>query len=149
MPKYVTEQADGFRVGITRGKMRFRAYVSKSKPGALEEAVRIRDQFLAAAGPVLVPTTHALPADGGRISNTGIRGITETVKWTRYRPHPCFWVSLGARTKRFKRIYYGPKSRTREQALRIAVAIRSSFARATEDRGSSFAKATEDRGATE
>jgi hypothetical protein len=124
LPKYIWIEKGGvYRIKINRGKLRFMGSVRLSEPDALDRAIRIRDQFLKAAGPVLVPLTHGAPA--GVKSNTGYRGICETTKWTKYRPRPCFMVEVSRRPRKLKIFCYGPRVRSREEALRLAIELRN------------------------
>jgi hypothetical protein len=112
----------GFSVVIVRGAITYRAWVRKGD-GALEEAKRLRDEFVALAGPMHKGSNNAKPRSRSR-SNTGVPGISETTTWKRSRPYPIFVVSWSEGKRRKTRsIIYGGK-RTRRQAFELAVAQR-------------------------
>ena len=123
LPLHISPHHSGYRVMIRRGKMLFRAHAK-----TIEEAVRLKEQFEAAAGPALYPKTRPSPTVAR--SNTGVVGITETVKWVRYRPRTCLHVQWQQDGKlRCKRIHFGPRCRTRAEAMRIALKLREAHRR--------------------
>lgn len=122
LPLHISDDGSLYIVRVRRGPMTFRASVAKSSSDALNHALRLRDQFLIASGPALYKNqrwpSHAR-------SNTGLVGISETVKWTQYRPRYCFAVSTAWTHPTMKRVYFGPHSRTRAEALRMARGYRA------------------------
>jgi hypothetical protein len=91
---------------------------------ALALAVAARDQFIAAHGTVAdtYPRANNVPRHRA-YSNTGLTGVSETVRWQNNRPKYSFAVSWPG--GRAVRITYGPQSRTRAQALAAAAALRT------------------------
>lgn len=117
LPSNIRRDHHGYLVRVQRGRMKFRGFVPYTKPDALQHAMRLRDEFLAAIA--TVPLRHKT----GR-SNTGIPGISEMVKWRHGKPTDCFNVYLGPKCRpQMKLVFYGP-FRPREVALRKAVALR-------------------------
>lgn len=119
LPRNICAHPDGYMVRVQRGKVLFQAFVPKSNPRAVERCVELRDNFLRIAGEVQYPKSRR-PHRTGR-SNTGIPGISETVKWCRLRSYPCFnvsWSVLGR--QRMKRFVFG-HGVTRETAFQRAI----------------------------
>lgn len=116
LPKHITAHPDGWLVRITRGAIKLQAFVAYGldpRPSTLARAIATRDRFLIQLGTRIVR------------SNTGEMGITETVKWVSNCPQYCFNVYLGKHRKpMMKRIYYG-RPRSRDEALRQAIALRA------------------------
>lgn len=139
LPKNICAHPDGLLVRIRRGETLFQAFVPKNygragtplpaagahgvtRPtdAALQRAIELKEKFLALAGAAKVPVRHFKPR-----SNTGLLGISETVMWRHSKPYDCFCVSLDRDGKhRSKRVLYG-RTRTRERALREAIALRT------------------------
>lgn len=125
LPRHIFPHAAGYRVRVIRGAVKLEAYLPAS-PTALAEAIQIRDRFLIAAGPTLPKLVKTYTAASRRRSNTGHPGISETMKWVRYRPIYCFTVYLGKKHRpQMKRVYFG-QNLTRHEALKKAIAIRAS-----------------------
>jgi len=120
MPLHIVDEGRRYSVRIRRGDVTLRAYVPKSRPQALAEAIRLKAQLEAQAGQARYSTVRPLTTIVR--SNTGIIGITDTVKWNRGRPHDCFHVALFGRPSA-KRIYYGT-CRPRAVAFAIARQLR-------------------------
>jgi hypothetical protein len=119
LPRHISRHGSGYRVAVKRGKVLFRGYSRD-----LAEAVAMKRRFELAAGPGLYPETHASPSQAR--SNTGMVGITETLHWVQYRARQCLSVTWqsGPGKRRHKRVHFGPRSRSRSAAMRIAVKIR-------------------------
>ena len=118
LPKNICHHPDGYLVRVRRGGVIYQAFVAGHSPAALIEAVARRDRFVAIYGTV---TEHR---QGRVFSNTGICGVSETVSWSRWVSNPCFNVSWRSGGRQHcRRVYYG-RHRTREEALRLAVALR-------------------------
>ena len=113
-------QVDGkyWRVKIERRGIRYTVNIpfGSDREAALRRAIAERDRFYVAHG-------QTVPR-----SNTGIAGISETVKWSHNRAYPCFSVTVGAsrvhRPVRF--MYRGLAARSR--SLRAAIAHRARLA---------------------
>lgn len=118
LPKNISAHPDGLLIRVQRGEVLFQAFVPASAPAALEDALRLRDKFLKLAGP---KARRRLKAK----SNTGILGISESTMWRHSRPYDCFCVSLDKDSQhRSRRLIYG-NGRSRESALRQAIALRA------------------------
>lgn len=109
----IHERKGGYLVRLKRQDVTRSYWVRKTTPRALACAIRIRNSV--AMSP---------PRNQKARSNTGMVGISEGTFWRRGRGYPCFVVSwrVNDNIKR-KRIMYGP-SRSRKQALKMAVKIR-------------------------
>lgn len=121
LPENISAHPDGYLVRLQRRKVLFQAFVPKSRPDALERAIKLRDRFLATAGAKLVVKSRRPHRRGW--SNTGIVGISELVTWRRCRSYNCFSVSWSVEghghTKRF---LFGHKGGdTRADALQSAI----------------------------
>ena len=107
-----------WRVKVGRRGIRYIVNIpfGSDREAAFRRAIAERDRFYAIHGRT---SPH---------SNTGIAGISETVKWTSNKPYPCFSVTVGAsrvhRPVRF--MYRGLADRTR--SLRAAIAHRARLA---------------------
>lgn len=123
----------GFQVVLIRQRIKFQAFISSRADGSFDahvvrrqaflKAMAMRDRFLAKA-PQRFPRRIAKFEHARPVSNTGIAGISETVKWVDSRPVNCFCVYLGKQRKpQMKRVYYGD-FRPREVALRKAIQLR-------------------------
>jgi hypothetical protein len=123
MPSNICRHPDGLLIRVKRREKIFQATVPNSYPGdARAEAIRIRDGFLAEAGP-------AVPCVQPVRSNTGIQGISETTMWSHSRPYPIFSVDWWVNGRHFKRgIQYGTNGVAREVALAKAKALRERMA---------------------
>jgi hypothetical protein len=114
LPKHICAHPEGLLVRIRRGDVTYQAFVNKSRSNALAEAIAIRERFLQIAG---------RPKRKAR-SNTGVLGVSEITHWKRSRPYDVFSVSWSAGGRVYhRRVSYGLK-RSRESALREAVALR-------------------------
>lgn len=82
--KNITQCRLSWRVAVERRGIRYTAYFAfgADQAAALERAIAERDRFYA---------VHGTAAR----SNTGIAGISETVKWIRNRSYDCFQVTFG------------------------------------------------------
>lgn len=111
LPKYISRHHTGaFDVRLKRGGVEYRARVA-----TLERALACVARFIELAG-------------AGPVSNTGLRGITETVRWSHNHAYPAFSVCAPGNHRRVFRVSaYGDRRRT----LRAAAAHR---ARMTGDR---------------
>lgn len=114
LPLHVSAHGCGFRVLVQRGDVIRREY----RP-TLEEAIAILADMEAEAGPALYPKHH--PPRKVTTNNTGIVGIWEVTRWVHYTPRHCFTVATRSGEKR---VYFGPRCRSKAAALRIARQIR-------------------------
>lgn len=106
---------------IIRVRRKFISYQAFTRD--LSQAIRLRDKFLAQGGQVFRHKTYTITKSR---SNTGHVGIVEMIKWVRYNPRYCFSVTWQREWRRRRKLFYfGPRCRTREQALRKAIAFRS------------------------
>ena len=125
---YIFAKPYGYRVLIERPGLTYSAFVryrtvnckgqrppppitAAEQSAALTKAIALRDQFLAAHG------TYSR-------SNTGHRGISETVKWSGGRPYPSFQCNYH-RTHRAR--FYFSTLTERDQALRQAISWRKTL----------------------
>lgn len=127
---HITEDRCRYQITIRRGGKVWWDRVLKREPDALAKAIALRDRLLAQAGPrrpmPMRVGPHARPES--RHSNTGHTGICEIVRFVKYRPRYAFRVQLNYHgLPQYKLLYYGPRSRTREQALEQAIALRRAF----------------------
>lgn len=126
LPRHICAHQGSLCVRVIRGGVTYRATISGQSAEALAQAVAQRDRFLALAAQ-LPPAPARAPR-----SNTGLAGISETVKLRPLTTAECFAVSwqtsCGHQTTR--RITYGAH-RPRAQALRAAIALRARMTRAT------------------
>lgn len=116
LPHNICEHPDGLLVRVSRRGVRYQAFVPHSHPDPIARAVELRDRFIALAGLPLV------------LSNTGIRGISETVRWYHSRPYDAFAVRWPTGTNgkvRKSRVFTFRSYGGRSGALRAAVALRS------------------------
>jgi hypothetical protein len=130
LPANISAHPDGYLVRVNRAGLKLQAFIRYSAPDALARAIRIRDRFLISAGPTFPKRIlRSEYREAARChSNTGIPGITETVKWVKYQPRNCFTVYLGKHHRpQMKRVYFG-RRRTRAQALQRAIALRAAVA---------------------
>jgi hypothetical protein len=100
--------------GISRHGKKYRAYLTRRGHRqwrdceTLQQAQVARRQMLAAAPPCRrTPTKNAN-------TNTGIKNISDVTRWIRNHQLHCLIVN------RRHAIYYGPKSRTRRDAMKLA-----------------------------
>jgi hypothetical protein len=114
---YQDKKTGEWRANIRRGSVR----LTKRCPTE-EEALAVRKQFEEQLGPTK-RTAPAVP-----YSNTGLAGISDRNFWLGMQLVHAFNVTY--RDRRGKRhnthVYYGPKSRSRTAALRMAKGIRAS-----------------------
>jgi hypothetical protein len=122
LPKNISLKDGGCEVRVTRGKVTYRAYVPGQSPQSLLLAIEKRDRFVAIHGAVKIPKVR--PVRVRALSNTGIAGISETVKWVYSHPRPCFAVSWSTAGRQHIRCVYIHAGRPRAQAFREAVALR-------------------------
>lgn len=80
LPQYIYNHPDGLLVRIRRSGVLYQVLVGGRSASHLARAVTLRDRFLKLAGEVRV------------LSNTGIRGISETVRWYHSKPQDAFAV---------------------------------------------------------
>lgn len=127
LPKYITaHHSGGYDVRLKRGGVEYRAYIPPSSPPQEGSGVGSPDPALARALACVARFIEI--AGAGRESNTGLRGITETVRWSHNRAYPAFSVCAPGNHRRVFRVSaYGDRRRT----LRAAAAHR---ARMTGDR---------------
>lgn len=117
IPLHITDAGDHYSVRVRRGDVTYRARVPKSRPQALAEAMQLKARFEQLAGSPRYNPRRSLATIAR--SNTGIIGITETVKYRAGFPQDCFHVALFGRPTS-KRVYYG---RCRPRAVALAQAI--------------------------
>jgi hypothetical protein len=113
--KNIFETTYGWRVIIMRSGVTFTSNIpfNGDRAAALKKAAAIRDEFYAEHG---FNSPH---------SNTGICGISESVKWAHSKSYPCFAVSVGNRHPR-RFVYRTPEER--QIAIRQAIALRALLA---------------------
>jgi hypothetical protein len=105
LPKYITLHTSGsFDIRITRHGVQYRA-----RARTLERALQLVEKFIATAG-------------DGRVSNTGIPGICESVHWICNKPYPVFYVSAW---EGYHRRFTFKRCGGRRQALLAAAAHRA------------------------
>lgn len=113
---------NGVEVYVRRNGVTYWAFAgAASHADPMAEARRLRDRFIAIAG----PKKRMRFATKAR-SNTGVAGIREETVWVKSHPYPCFyatWVDGNGRARRKQFVYGG--IRTRAQALALAVAARN------------------------
>jgi hypothetical protein len=105
LPRHISQHHTGaFDVRVRRGAVEYRARVA-----TLARALEVRDAFLAQAGP-------------GPASNTGLAGITESVRWSHNHAYPAFCVSAPGAVRR---VFTHSRHGGRRPALRAAAAFRA------------------------
>jgi hypothetical protein len=118
LPPYIYNHPDGLLVRIRRHGVLCQVFLRWATPDALARAIQLRDRFLALAN-------NATPRV---LSNTGIRGISETVRWYHSKPYEAFavrWAEGPPPNNRGSRVFTYRACGGREQALRAAVALRA------------------------
>ncbi len=112
LPQYIYNHPDGLLVRIRRHGVLYQVFIGGRSASHLERAITLRDRFLALAGEVKP------------VSNTGIRGISETVRWYHSKDYPAFAVRWPGTPRKSAVITYRACG-GRERALRAAVALRA------------------------
>lgn len=112
--KHIYEDHTGWRILIQRRNLSFRSFITfaGNKAAALQKAMAVRDEFLAAHGGLAAR------------SNTGVSGVTELTHWTRGFPQTCFVVTMGKPCRNWKRRFFYRTFSQREAALQKAIAHR-------------------------
>jgi hypothetical protein len=111
LPANICRHPDGLLVRVQRQGVRVQGFIAGHDAAALQRAVALRDRFLALSGGVRV------------LSNTGIRGISETVRWYHSRPYDAFAVRWPGKPRK-SRVFTFQSWGGRRRALRAAVALR-------------------------
>jgi len=113
----IFENGPYYRVKVERNGIKFQVCIpfGQDKPVALQRAIAERDHILAQVGPVQPR------------SKTGVAGISEITKWSYGRPQPCFSAQIGGTARRRLRRFYYHTLKSRELALKRAIAWRSTF----------------------
>lgn len=123
LPNNISAHPDGLLVRVLRSGVLFQAFVAASNTDALGRAVKLRDRFLKLAGGVHHPKSHR-PHRWAH-SNTGVVGVSETVKFVSRRAYQGFNVSWSEQGKgHCRRFNYGGNL-DRTTALRNAIAFRN------------------------
>ena len=118
----IYEIPHGYRVIINRPEIRYQVFVAfgTDKAAALQRAIAERDQFFALHG--------KFGTSGQRVrSNTGVAGVSETVKWVGNNSYNCFQVTAGSCHKGIEKFFYRGAAQ-RSRVLRAAIARRSQLA---------------------
>ena len=116
LPRHIVSTPDGLMVRVQVGGTLVQARVRKGDPHPLTTALRKREELLKAAAKLTAPVR----------SNTGITGVSETVKFIWSQPYDGFIASAtvgGKMLRKFFR-YGGTSGRTREGAMQNAVNLR-------------------------